>query len=903
MNELDKIISFYRDCYQHDLKGIRVTNFISRASSKRLTPTDNEFFHSAIDKIHVESEWASSVEKTLLLNHKEKALYAGTFFIKGDKSVLGKTSTSYVPLYIHELELIQIEKVYFIQISNTYLNPDFTEMLNSMDNQLGFNLDIIEQKLPSDPFGFEHLLEIENFFEKYCPKWNINELFNYHDQKFDFSKHFEVLKKLETGTKTVSSSLIIGIFNKPKGSLGVLNELTILQNKAKDAPLLNQFFGLSNIDFSDVKFRETYIPASLSKPQLSTIFKSDAYPISMILGPPGTGKSFTIASLALDAICHEKSVLIVSKNSQATRVIADIIENKFGIKGKLVKADNQRYKRGLSSRLSKMITWVRSKELDNWGTLSSIDMLQWDIKLAIKSIITVEKKEIEWGKFYHQNRKGFFSLFRDKWIQYQKSRTDLTWKLNNSLISKNRQKNAAIKKHIKKELEKKLHYALKVHRNDFTELVEVLEEPNFTKLSEKIHTFNFNLILKALPVWLTTTKQISNHLPLKKRIFDLVIVDEASQCDIASLIPAIYRGKKLVVVGDPQQLNHVSFLSDKKQKDLRLKYQLDDTLPDYRTESTIDWTNKLLKSQNQVTFLNDHYRSKPAIIRFSNEKFYNDQLSILRSHPIKDGQESVILNKVMGVRDKKGFNLIEAEAIIDQIKSLISQYQSVDNKMAPTIGITSPISSQVSYLKSLINKEFEYNVIKKHNILVGTPFHFQGEERDIMFISFTIDSDAHYGSINYLNREDVFNVLVTRARNMQYLFTSIESNQLPKSSLLREYLEYDHEYREVTPSKDIYDNFQQEMVQYLSNSGYNEIYTSFTVSGVQIDLTIVHNEQYYCIDLIGYPGEFEAQFSARNIEILNRMEVPVYFIPYSSWVLNTERTKRDLLNFLKNQRN
>jgi superfamily I DNA and/or RNA helicase len=899
LNQLDNIIRFYRDCYQNDLKGIRITNFISKASGKRLFPANNDFFHDPIDKIHVESDWAVEVDKTLLLNHKEKALYAGTFFIKGTKSVLGKSSVNYIPLYIHELDLVKIEEVYFVEVSDTYLNPDFIEMINSMDSELNITNDEAEQSLPSDPFEFDHLLEIENFFKERCKNWNIDELSNYHDPQFDFSMHFRSLKKLEVGSKKVSSSLIIGIFNKPKGSLGVLNELNVLQNKTKANPLLSQFFGLSEIFFYDLKYRETYIPASLSKPQLSAIFKSDAYPISMILGPPGTGKSFTIASLALDAICNDKSVLIVSKNSQATRVIANIIEKDFGVRGKLVKADNQRYKRGLSSRLSKMITWVRSKELDNWGTLNSIDTLQKDIRDAIKNITEIEKKEIEWGKFYHQNRKGFFSIFKDKWIQYQKSRTHLTWKLNTSLISKNRQKNNAIKRYIKKELEKKLHYALKVHRNDFTELVEVLKEPNLTKLSEKIHSFNFSLVLKALPVWLTTTKQISNHLPLKKQIFDLVIVDEASQCDIASLIPVIYRGKKLITVGDPQQLNHISFLSEAKQNDLRSEYKLNDRVPNYRTDSAIDWTNKLLKSQDQVTFLNDHYRSKPAIIRFSNEKFYDGKLTILRSHPIKDGERSVIINEVMGVRNEKGINVKEAESIIDQMKSFISRYEKVDNKMAPKIGISSPIRSQVDYLKSRINDEFEYSVIKKHEILTGTPFHFQGEERDIMFISFAIDSDAHYGSINYLNKEDVFNVLITRARNMQYLYTSIKPRQLPKNSLLREYLEYDHEYREQTPSKDIYDDFQQEIIQYLNKQGYNEIYTSYSICGVQIDLTVVYDGQHFCIDLIGYPGEFVAQFSTRNIEILNRMNVPVYFIPYSSWVLNQKNTKKDLLNFLK----
>jgi hypothetical protein len=847
----------------------------------------------------VESDWAIEAEKTLLLNHKEKALYAGTIFIKGTKSVLGKTSVNYIPLYIHELELEKIEEVYFVEVSDTYLNPDFIEMINSMDSELNINLDEAEQHLPSHPFEFNHLLEIESFFKQRCKDWNIDELSNYHDPEFDFSKHFKSLRKLEAGAKRICSSLIIGIFNKPKGSLGVLNELNVLQNRAKDVPLLNQFFGLSKIYFNDLKSRNTYIPASLSKPQLSAIFKSDAYPISMILGPPGTGKSFTIASLALDAICHDKSVLIVSKNSQATRVIAKIIEKEFGVKGKLVKADNQRYKRGLSSRLSKMITWVRSKELDNRGTLNSIDTLKGDIRDDIKRITEVEKKEIEWGRFYHKNRKGFFSLFKDKWIQYQKSRTDLTWKLNNSLISKNRQKNNAIRKYIQKELEKKLHYALKVHRSDFTELVEVLNESNLTKLSKKIHEFNFNLILKALPIWLTTTKQISNHLPLKEQIFDLVIVDEASQCDIASLIPAIYRGKKLITVGDPQQLNHISFLSEAKQRDIRAEYKLNGRIPNYRTDSAIDWTNKLLNSQDQVTFLNDHYRSKPAIIRFSNEKFYDSHLSVLRSHPIKDGERSVILNEVMGVRDGKGINKKEAESIIDQIKELISWYEEVDNKMAPSIGISSPIRAQVNYLKSRISDEFEYSVIKKYEILTGTPFHFQGEERDIMLISFAIDSDAHYGSINYLNKEDVFNVLITRARNKQYLFTSIKSGQLPNNSLLREYLEYDHEYREETPSKDIYDGFQQEIIEYLIKRGFDKIYTSFTVCGVQIDLTVVHNGKHYCIDLIGYPGEFVAQFSARNIEILNRMNVPVYFIPYSSWVLNQKQTKQDLLSFLK----
>ena len=898
MNKLENIVRFYRDCYQHDLKGIRITSFISRKATKNYAPSNNDFFHTDIGKIDVKSDWAADIKKTLLLNHKEKALYAGTYFIKGTRSLLGKSSTNYVPLYIHELELVKINEVYFVEISDTYLNPDFIEMMNSMDEKVSLASEVFEKHLPSNPFDFENLVSIETFFKDNFPDWDIEELFNYHDPKFDFSTHLQSLKKLKTGTKKVSSGLIFGIFNKPKGSLGVINELNSLEYSLSESPLLNQFFGLSEIPDTAFTSRNIYIPASLSESQKSAIFKADAFPISMILGPPGTGKSFTIACLALDAICQNKSVLIVSKNSQATRVIANVIENQFGIKGKLVKADNQRYKRGLASRLSRLITWTKPSNLERWDSLRRVQSLQNEIQTIIKKIIDAEKKELDWGRFYHDNRHGFFSVFKDKWIQYRKTKTDLVWKINSTLILKNRQKNAAVKQYIRKKLEKKLEHILKFHRSDFAKLVDALKEDNFTKLNEEIHSINFELILNALPIWLTTTKQISGHLPLRKELFDLVIVDEASQCDIASLIPVLYRAKNFVSVGDPQQLNHVSFLSDAKQRQLLKKHELDNQLPNYRSESVIDWTNKLIGSQNQVTFLDDHYRSKPALIRFSNEKFYRDQLNILRSHPIKDGEQSVVITNTKGIRDEKGFNKTEADAIVNQIKEIVTEYESTDKKVAPSIGISSPISAQVSYLKSLISDSISSDILKKHDILIGTPFHFQGEERDVMLISFTIDSDSHYGSINYLNREDVFNVLITRARNLQYIYTSIDSKQLPETSLLREYLEYDHESGIETKADETYDAFLLEITSFLNQSGYSETLSSFTVSGVQIDLTVVHNQQFYCIDLIGYPGDFEAQFSARNIEILNRMNVPVYFIPYSSWFLNKKQSQKDLLEFL-----
>lgn len=898
MDSLKNIIEFYRDCYQHDLKGIRITNFISKNTLKRYCPNTNEFFHGDIDKIHTDEEWAIDVEKILLLDHKEKALYAGTYFIKGNKSILGKSTVSYIPLYIHELELVKIEEVFFVEILDTYLNPDFVEMLNFMEPQLNLNIELFEKELPTHPFGFEQLVQIESFFKDNCPHWDIEELFNYHDPSFSFNQHFEQLKKLKAGTKKISSALIIGIFNRPQGSLGVINELNSLSNTTLKSPLLYQFFGLKEIPTKKIKPRKIYIPASLSDAQSESIFKKDSSPISLILGPPGTGKSFTIACLTLDAICHDQSVLIISKNSQATRVISNIIENQFNIKGKLVKADNQRYKRGLASRLSKMINWSTRNIFPISRTLNKIHVLQEIIYETINKIIETEATEIEWGKFYSKNNNGFFSLFKDKWIQYKKSKTDLVWKLNGNLIVKKKQKNKLVEKYIINKLDVKFNSALKLYRTGFIKLVNALKEDNYTKLNERIHTLDFGLILNALPIWLTTTKQISGHLPLTANLFDLVIIDEASQCDIASFIPVIHRARSMIVVGDPQQLNHVSFLSDSKQRDLRTKYDLRENLPNYRIDSVIDWTNKLLISQDQVSFLNDHYRSKPSIINFSNQKFYNQQLNILRSYPSIDNEQSVYINYVDGLRDEKGINEAEADAVLKEIQNLVKNYNYIDKKISPTIGVSSPIRSQVNYIKSKVNDIFTNEVIRKHKILIGTPYHFQGEERDHVFISLAIDATSHFASINYLNKEDVFNVLISRARNKQHIFSSIKPEQLPHYSLLREYLEFKHEKRENHITEHVYDSFLEEIIRFLEGSKFNEIYTSNTVSGVEVDLTIIYNGKYYCIDLIGYPGNFERQFSARNIEILNRMNVPVYFIPYSCWVLNNHKTKKDLLRFL-----
>lgn len=900
MSELKHIIKFYRDCYQFDLKGVRIKNFISNQCEKRLIPDTSTFFNKNNSRIPVNEDWAKVIEQVLFLNSKEKILYAGSVFIKGKQNTLGAKRTAYVPLYIHELNLFVDNNNSYISVEDTYLNPDFIELANSMDRSLDLNQDIVSNNAPPHPFGSENLRLLKAFFSKFFSSWDSYDLKNYEDMSFNFKNYFNRSKVVEINSLKFLSCFMLGVFKKPEGSLGILNELTLLSERLGNSSILDLFFNLDDFKIADLKKRDIYLPATLSHKQESAFYASDTYPISQIIGPPGTGKSFTIASLSIDAISNNKSVLIVTRNAQASKVITNIIENDFMLKRIVIKAYNQIYKRSLSSKLGKAISVRPRRGINPDVLLRRINKILKKIEKIEDDIIDVENDEIKWGVFYSEYEENFFSRFKDKWFQYQKRNTKPIGVLNDSLKALRNEKTRLVKKYITQKIQFDLFQLVQEKKVEFLNLNASLKEKNLTLVDKKMRQVDFKLILEALPLWTTTTKEISKCLPLQQGLFDLVIFDEASQCDIASSIPVLYRAKKAIIVGDPHQLQHISFLSDKKQSELKQKHGIITQIPDYRKESLIDWVNSRLSNPEQSTFLDEHFRSKTDLIQFSNHSFYDNQLKLIRSNPISDAVSSIKIIETDGNRSESGANVVEADSIIEKLKEIIENYQEIDKGLVPSIGVISPFTQQVQLLKKSISKHIPFDLTKKHNVLIGTPFHFQGEERDIMLISFCVDKNSHFASINYLNREDVFNVLITRARNEQLIYTSLQPSILPANSLLKRYLESKALQISNTNDHLVYDEFVTQVSEFLVEVGLKIVHKAITVSGVVIDLVVVHEDQYYCIDLIGYPGDFEAQFSLDHLRILNRMNTPIFFMTYSSWYLDEERIKKDLVKFILN---
>ena len=158
---------------------------------------------------------------------------------------------------------------------------------------------------------------------------------------------------------------------------------------------------------------------------------------------------------------------------------------------------------------------------------------------------------------------------------------------------------------------------------------------------------------------------------MKPGLFDVVIIDEASQCDIASCFPLLYRAKRAVVVGDDKQLPHMSFLEKAKEQSFLSQYAIPDKYQlmwRFRTNSMFDLANYYSMSP---VLLDEHFRSLPPIINFSNREFYGDRIRIM-SRNSNEGNALELIYVPDGKVDLDATrNLPEVEAVVKRLHEII----------------------------------------------------------------------------------------------------------------------------------------------------------------------------------------------------------------------------------------
>jgi very-short-patch-repair endonuclease len=280
----------------------------------------------------------------------------------------------------------------------------------------------------------------------------------------------------------------------------------------------------------------------------------------------------------------------------------------------------------------------------------------------------------------------------------------------------------------------------------------------------------FPKIAGLLPCWAVTSLSANGRIPLEPGFFDLVVIDEASQCDIASALPLLFRAKSAVIIGDPRQLRHISSLAPHRDRELLGKHGLVGNFAawSYSVVSLFDLASRLCAG-DQITVLRDHHRSHHDIIEFSNRTFYEGCLRIATKHdrlrPVTPKETGIRWIPVDGEAQAAvgggATNHAEARAVVDELKRI-----SVDQRYSGSVGVVTPFRAQANLIREMVQRDQVLSdALARADFLAETAHRFQGDERDIMVFSPVVGRGLPGGSAGFLSKTpNLFNVAITRAR-------------------------------------------------------------------------------------------------------------------------------------------
>ena len=270
--------------------------------------------------------------------------------------------------------------------------------------------------------------------------------------------------------------------------------------------------------------------------------------------------------------------------------------------------------------------------------------------------------------------------------------------------------------------------------------------------------------LSALPVWSITNLSARGTLPLVDGLFDLVIIDEASQCDAASAMPLLVRGKRAMVIGDEHQLPHITTLGEQREGAIAERCGLAaDKLAafGYRANSCFGLARARLA--RAPIMLDLHFRSNPAVVEFSNRQFYAGRMTMCGTARPPAGMSAIEWIPVSG-RCERGAgnsswrNYKEAEAVAARVAEDLATYQRGNL----SVGVVTPFAQQAKTILSALRRA-GVNAADE-GIEVATAHRFQGGERDVIYLSPVIDEHSSRRVAGWAADPNLLNVALTRGR-------------------------------------------------------------------------------------------------------------------------------------------
>ncbi|MFA6627782.1 MAG: AAA domain-containing protein [Bacilli bacterium] len=449
----------------------------------------------------------------------------------------------------------------------------------------------------------------------------------------------------------------------------------------------------------------------------------------------------------------------------------------------------------------------------------------------------------------------------------------------NTIEDKTKKKQEVTRRIVTQKLMEKSSESLQLSKRS-KEFIRFMNKEKRKLSVSKFSSKYFHELFSSVQIWLLTPEVVSELLPMIDGMFDLVIFDEASQIYVERALPAISRGKKILITGDHMQLRPSSLGSGRTSVEVE-----DDDLYESAVldeESLLD----LARSKFNYEILNYHYRSKyEELIAFSNFAFYHGKLYVSPNPAISDAPPIKYIKVEDAIWDNRK-NYREALEVVTIVKTLINDE---DNQFS--IGVISFNSAQRELILDLLDEESQRDPDfgtklmlerdrKENNedygFFVKNIENVQGDERDIIIFSTAYAKNTagrfvrNFGWLNQTGGENRLNVAISRAKHAVYLVTSITpddfivddlKNKGPK--IFKKYLEYAyaisnndkltaksilHSLDDVTGQQHekliTFDSiFEEEVYEKLTQKGY-QVETQVGIGGYSIDLAIVDKKSH-----------------------------------------------------------
>lgn len=397
---------------------------------------------------------------------------------------------------------------------------------------------------------------------------------------------------------------------------------------------------------------------------------------------------------------------------------------------------------------------------------------------------------------------------------------------------------------------------------------------------------------RAVPVWIMPLSRVYESFDPRDKpagkecVFDVVIIDEASQSDVTALA-ALYLGHEHVVVGDKEQVtpDAVGQRLDEVQRLIATDLQGIPNSHLYDGQTSI--YDLAETAFGGVVALREHFRCVPEIIQFSNHLSYNNSIRPLREPLSASVRPALVAHRVNGFRNARGkANEVEAEEIASLVVACLSdsEYARNESGQPTSFGVISLLGDeQALMVDNLLRLRLAPDIFAKHRLLCGNAAQFQGDERDVIFLSM-VDGPPEDGQLSYRDAgpKDLYkkryNVAASRARNQLWVVHSLDpENHLKSGDLRRRLIEHARDPQALLRAMEEHVNrtdsiFEKLVLQRLVAGGYR-VMPQWPVGAYRIDLVVEGSKRRLAVECDGERWHTPAQLH-RDLErqaILERL--------------------------------